>query len=234
MRTRSTSISMCLFLLAQAQVPLSLDSSFRTEIDTWYVSSVLPLTDGSLLASGVMRFPGELSDKRLVRLSADGHRDNSYNNSGLGQGKLTQWNSGLFYVGTAQTVRRILPSGFLDPGWTEMNLGPYFSSLQGGDYHVYPDGRLLMSGVHQLSDTARGFEGLYSLIWLSNTRYLDTTKTHRYCDGSIDYFKELPDGKFICSGGLTTYEGQPVNRVFRVQADGALDPTFNEIGRAHV
>jgi hypothetical protein len=49
-----------------------------------------------------------------------------------------------------------------------MNDGPYFASLQGGDYHVFPDGRVLMSGSHQLSDTIRGFVG-YEPIWFTNT-----------------------------------------------------------------
>ncbi|MBL7941009.1 MAG: T9SS type A sorting domain-containing protein [Flavobacteriales bacterium] len=107
-----------------------------------------------------------------------------------------------------------------------MNLGPYFSSLQGGDYHVFPDGRVLMSGAHVLSDTERGFEGLYSLIWFSNEGYLDTTRTHRYCDNVIYQFEQQPDGKFLCSGTMNSFEGQPVTRVFRVMPDGALDPSF--------
>jgi hypothetical protein len=44
---------------------------------------------------------------------------------------------------------------------------------------VYPDGSILMSGLHSLYDTARGFVGLYNLIWFTNTGHLDTTKTHR-------------------------------------------------------
>ncbi len=107
-----------------------------------------------------------------------------------------------------------------------MNLGRYFTSLQGGDYHVYPDGRVLMSGAHVLSDSIRGFEGLYSLIWFSNQGYLDTTRTHRLCNGVIYAIEEQPDGKFLCTGTMTTYEGQPVRRVFRVEADGTLDPSF--------
>ncbi|MEZ4756244.1 MAG: hypothetical protein R2817_05410 [Flavobacteriales bacterium] len=107
-----------------------------------------------------------------------------------------------------------------------MNLGRYFTSLQGGDYHVYPDGRVLMSGAHVLSDSIRGFEGLYSLIWFSNEGYLDTTRTHRQCNGVIYAIEEQPDGKFLCTGTMTTYEGQPVSRVFRVEAEGSLDTNF--------
>jgi hypothetical protein len=77
-------------VLAQAQVPFALDTTFRTEISTMannqYVASVLPLSDGKVLASGRMRFPGEFSNKSLVRLLPDGTRDETFNNSGWGGG----------------------------------------------------------------------------------------------------------------------------------------------------
>ncbi|MBK9276078.1 MAG: T9SS type A sorting domain-containing protein [Flavobacteriales bacterium] len=115
----------------------------------------------------------------------------------------------------------------MDTDFISLNAGPYFSTGQGGDYHVYPDGRVLMTGVHVLSDSIRGFEGFHSLVWFSNTGYLDTTATHRKCDNTIDLIHPLPDGKFLLSGWLNTYEGQPVGRIFRVHPDGALDSSFH-------
>jgi hypothetical protein len=84
-----------------------------------------------------------------------------------------------------------------------------------------------MSGAHVLRDSIRGFEGLYSLIWFSNTGYLDTTRTHRLCNGVIYAIAEQADGRILCTGTMTTYEGQPVSRVFRVEADGTLDPSYS-------
>ncbi|MBK9274656.1 MAG: T9SS type A sorting domain-containing protein [Flavobacteriales bacterium] len=212
---------------AQAQQPFDLDTNFRSAITERNVNSLLLEPDGKLVISGRMRFPEfPLSDRLLARLDVNGALDLSFNTSNLGGGKLTPWN-GAFYVGTAQTVRRILPGGTQDPTFIEMNLGPYFSSGQGGDYHVYPDGRVLMTGVHVLSDSIRGFEGFHSLVWFSNTGYLDTTATHRKCDGSIDFIHPLPDGKFLLSGIFTTYEGQPAGRIFRVHPDGGLDTSFS-------
>ncbi len=215
---------------SRPQQPFDLDATFRTEINTWYVSSILPLGDGKLIVSGQLKFPGDVDFYALARLNADGSEDASFNTSALGGGFLRPWVN-TFYVSTTQTVRRILPNGVQDPSFIEMNLGLYFSSLQGGDYHVYPDGRILMSGVHDLDDTARAFVGPYCLIWFSNTGYLDTTKTHRTCAGSLDFFRELPNGQFIGSLGnppnTASWEGQPTgSNVIRFNADGEWDPSF--------
>ena len=212
---------------AHPQLPFDVDTNFRTGIDRVYVSSVLPLADGTVILSGQMQLPGLASEKRTVKLNATGVLDPSYYASSLGTGRLTAWDNDLVYVASITTVRRLLPNGHLDPDFIEMNLGPYFGSVQGGDYHVFPDGRVLMSGAHILSDTQRGFEGLYNLIWFSNQGYLDTTRIHRYCDEVIFEIEEQPSGKFLCSGTMNSFEDQSVKRVFRVHSDGALDNSFD-------
>lgn len=212
---------------AQAQTPFSLDLDFRTEIDTWYVSSILPQDDGKVIISGQIRFndDGPIPFRSGARLFPDGTRDPSFASPAFMGGKLTKWEDRV-YQGNGQIVRRSWPDGSLDTEFIGMNLGPYFSSLQGGDYHVYPDGRVLMSGVHNLSDTVRGFTGLHCLVWFSNTGYLDTTKTHRKCLGALFNFRELPDGRFIGSGSTGTWDGQPASNIIRFHPDGELDTTF--------
>lgn len=207
------------------QAPFDLDASFRTELNKKYVSSMVVLEGGDLLLSGVLRWDGDAFDRGYVRVDPSGARVFPYPDFAPGGGRITPWNE-RYYIGNANIVRRIWANGSLDTEFISMNLGRYFLSLQGGDYHVYPDGRVLMSGAHVLSDSTRGFEGLYSLIWFSNTGYLDTTRTHRLCNGVIYAIEEQPDGKILCTGTMTTYEGQPVSRVFRVEADGELDPSF--------
>ena len=212
--------------MAWSQSPFGLDPSFETDMNSWYVSSVLPLMDRKVIVSGSMRFPGFTNDKLLARLDHQGTLDTIFYASSLGGGKLIPWNW-MYYVGTSQTVRRILPTGYLDPDWTEMNLGLYFSSLQGGDYHVFPGGHLLMSGAHILSDSIRGFEGLYNLIWFSNEGYLDTTRIHRQGNGVVYEFEQLFDGGFICTSNCSQFDGQPTDGwIFKVDSTGAIDTTF--------
>ncbi len=209
---------------AFAQVPFGLDTTFRTAIDTWYVSSIVPLADGDILLSGHMKFPGEVSERLLARLDASGQADLAFPAS-PGGGKLTAWDD-RYYVSVGLGVKRFWEDGLTDWDFNMAN-SAYWSPLQGGDYHVFPDGRVVITGAHMLSDSIRGFEGLYNLVWFSNTGYLDTTRTHRQCDGTIDRIVALSDGKFLCAGYMAEYEGTPVGRVIRLHPDGSLDTSFN-------
>jgi hypothetical protein len=208
-----------------AQQPFSLDTTFHTDIDKVYVSSVLPLEDGQLHVSGQMHFPDVSTDEILARLNPDGARDTSFPIDQFGGGKLTLWN-GKLYVGGAQIVKRSLLNGMPDPTWTQMNSYPQFVSGQGGDYHVFPDGRLLFTGSHGVFDPDHGFNGQYSLVWFSNTGWLDTTRIHRQTDGAIYHIAQLENGQFYCGGAFTQYEGNPAYALARVQPDGAYDPSF--------
>lgn len=212
---------------ATAQWSFVLDTTFRTVITQKNVNAAILLPDSGLFLSGRIRFPGDLSDRGGAKFLQDGSRDLTFPQFPLttGAGKIVPW-SGQFYV-SAAGVRRMTPGGLIDQSFITMNASPYFYSFTYGDYHVYADGAVLASGQHLLSDSTRGFVGFYDLIWFSNTGYLDTTKIHRQSNGIMWEFKELPDGKFICSCSCTQYEGHAVDKVFRVHPDGALDTTFH-------
>lgn len=207
-----------------------LDTSFVSAIVQRNANSLLLADDGRLVVSGIMRFSEELpaTDYSLARLNADGTWDQTFFTSGYGGGRLNAWQPDRFYVRGTYTPRRVWSATGQSDNSFAVGVGvvPYFLPTVGGDFHVYPDGSVVISGTHTLSDTARGFVGQYRLVWFSNEGYLDTTRTHRQANGPIWEFKELPDGKFICTCSCTQYEGQPVSRVFRVHADGSLDTTF--------
>lgn len=217
--------TMLLVATVMAQVPFALDTTFRTEIESQYMNSILVRPDNMVIVSGQIKFPGDLSFRSGALLNIDGTRNINFANVAHMSGKLTPWMDRI-YSGNGQIVRRQYLNGDLDPSFIQMNSGPYFSSLQGGDYHVYPDGRVLMSGAHSLSDTERGFVGLYNLIWFTNTGYLDTTRVHRKGNGVVSFFNELVDRGFICSSTCTQFDGEVVDWIFRVDSDGVPDTTF--------
>lgn len=223
-----------LWCTSMAQGPLALDSTFRCPFHDWYVNSALALNDGNVLLSGRIRLPSEFEQKTLVLVGPSGERVETFYNSGLGGGRITAWND-RYYVATTQTVRRILPSGHLDPDFAEMNSDPTFGSLQGGDYHVYPDGRVLLTGLHQIHEPD-GTSDFYSLIWFTDSGWVDHGIAPRQSNAPISRIKEEVDGQFICFYSGTEYEGQQTNgRIFRIHADGTLDTTLQSRvgGRAY-
>ena len=210
---------------AAAQVPFALDTTFRVECDTWYVASALPVEDGRVIISGQVKFEGDIYFRTGALLNSDGTRNTAFPDVAYMGGKLTRLNDWI-YSANGQVVRRQFMDGTLDDSFILMNTGPYFTSLQGGDYHVFPDGRVVMSGMHMLNDPVRGFVGDYNFIWFSNQGYLDTTRTHRNGNGALYDFIQLPDGKFIADYNGTVYDGRPTSGIQRMHPDGSLDTTF--------
>jgi hypothetical protein len=142
---------------AVAQQPFDLDLSFRTTIEEIYASSIALMPDGKLLVSGNMRFPQGIT-QYIARLHPDGSRDLDYPYVGAGGGKITPWED-RYYVSTAQTIRRLTPEDLLDQTFQHLNNSPYFSSFQGGDYHVYPDGSIVITGSHTVNVPDSGWGG---------------------------------------------------------------------------
>lgn len=142
---------------------------------------------------------------------------------------MVPWGEDMFYVENGNGLRRFWLDGTRDTTFQNPP-DPRLSGGQGGDFHVFPDGRLLIAGNHWLRDTVRGFLGWqYGLVWLNSDGSLDTTRIHRSIGGpfgAMEHIRQMPDGKFMCSGGSGQFEGVPVQGMFRVHSDGSLDTTF--------
>ncbi len=52
-------------------------------------------------------------------------------------------------------------------------------------------------------------------------------QTNSYAWKWVNQIQALPDGKILALGGFNTYNGVPVGKLVRLNADGSLDPTFN-------
>jgi len=224
-----TLIAVATALVATAawpQQPFNLDPNFRFNAQSKGIESILPLPDGDVIISGQIELPGEWPIERSgIRLHADGSLNTELTYGYMG-GKITRWQD-RFYCGNGQVIRRLLITGELDTSYIPMSHAPYFDMMQGGDYYVFPDGRVLVSGLHLLLDSVRGYVGLYGLIWFTAQGYLDTTRVHRRANAAIFTLFPLPDGKFLCSGYTSVFEGHALpSTAFRVLPDGTLDTTF--------
>ncbi len=211
---------------AEAQQPFELDPSFRTDIQKINVRGVVPLEDGKVIVSGQLYFGTSNTMKGGARLYSNGVQDPLFAPVPNMGGKLVRWQDKI-YSGNGDIVRRVTLDGYNDPDFIMMNSDPLFSSLQGADYHVYPDGSLVITGLHSLYDTLHNHVGFHGLIWFDNTGHVDTTKNHRRSSASTGTIQQLPDGKFMLSCICTQYDGRPTYRGMRIHADGALDTTFS-------
>ena len=221
---------------AAAQLPLSVDTTFRAGLPSQNVYSVLPLADGKVIISGQLQFSDLPNQRAGARLLPNGLRDPSFNQGFLPMGgKLTAW-SNKYYSGNGQGLRRFLMNGSIDTDFNFIGQWQQISALQGGDYHVYSDGSVLLGGYYDIIDPAHGYyQGVgYNLAWITAEGRLDTTRTHRTGNGAVFGIKEYPagtagglGGKFLVHQWGTQYEGQPVSKVIRVHADGSLDNSFN-------
>jgi len=223
------------------QQPFMLQPGFQAsqlgifQVSSPGVGSILPMPDGGAIISGFFNLSGQPAAVRtLIRITSYGLRDLSFQGAGGvdggagGGGWIKPWGD-MMYVGSGGgLIRRFtLTGGILDPSFEMGEDFTLWQPVQDGDYHVYPDGSFVMSGAHFLSDTVNGFQGVYSLIWFTNTGHLDQTRQHRWCNGVIYEIEQQPDGKFLCTGTASEYEGMPIPQTFRVHPDGTLDTTFD-------
>jgi uncharacterized delta-60 repeat protein len=230
--TRYTTVAVLLVgaATAVAQQPFDLDPSFRTTIQSINVIDIALMNDGSILVSGRVRFTNNTLDPVMgsVRLFADGSRDAQFPTFPWtnGGGKIVHWND-VFYIDAAGLPRRLHANGLIDQSFQHLNNNaPLFSSFQGGDYHVYPDGSVVITGSHTVNVPDSGWVGSHHMIWFNNDGTLDLTRRPRKGNGAIYRIVPQPDGKFLLSGAANMWEGVPKPNIFRVHADGTLDTSF--------
>jgi len=210
-----------------AQGVFRLDTTFRTTLEARNIVDALVLPDGDVVVSGAMRYASDPFGQLRggLRLNPDGSRELlNFPEVAFMGGMIVPWEDRV-YVGSASTMRRFYPDDFTqDPTFQASD--PLMFPFQSGQFHVYPDGSVVMTGVHDLVDAAHGFVGSYELVWLTATGRLDTTKIHRNTNGYLRTLKQTHDGRFMLFGSGTLYDGHPVPRVLRVLPDGAWDSTF--------
>ncbi|MBS0031559.1 IPT/TIG domain-containing protein [Chitinophaga sp. 22321] len=146
--------------------------------------------------------------------------------------------------GTLAADKIILPSG------KDLTVSKLKGGISGsvGNLHVQADGGILLTGsfrfyvqpnfqltsslgldsVHLDSIQVNGMVRLTPDGGLDSTYNYDLVK-HMGKEGPNGFINRsilLPDGKMLIAGNFTKYNGQTVNRIARLNADGSLDPTF--------
>src|SRR5689334_12016668 len=89
---------------------------------------------------------------------------------------------------------------------------------------VQPDGKIIIVGVFQQVNGTR----TNGIARLNADGTLDTSFNPG--TGSSSAIRTLalqPDGKIIVAGAFTTFNGQTVNRIVRLNSNGSIDSSFN-------
>lgn len=197
-----------------------------------YFTKVAVQADGKLLCSGQFTQYNGTSCANLIRLTADGLYDTTFNTGGAGlvgtvnviviqpNGKILIGGELYSYNGTSvQNVIRLNVDGSLDVSFG-VTIG------QGNLNTVYalalrPDGKLYIAG--KFNNT--------SVVRVDANGATDTTFTLLenafIAQGNIYSLGLQSDGKIILGGGFTSYGATSRNRILRLNTDGSLDAAFD-------
>ena len=217
-----------------AQVPLSLDTSFRcTRFFNGELLDNLPLPDGSIVATGYYTYLDNCCTepyKWWFRIMSNGEIDEAwpaYSASVL----IHPFGPYYYFSGMNLPGRSFKIDGERDQSYSvsgSNNPHPDLNYGNNGGIHVQADGGVLFTGDHhiaqQLGPNAPGY---YSLMRLNPDATLDSTYHFRKTDGVIWTIVPTTQGRFLLSGVYNTYEGLPEGRIMRIWPDGSLDSSFH-------
>ncbi|RZJ58633.1 MAG: hypothetical protein EOO45_26650, partial [Flavobacterium sp.] len=126
-----------------------------------------------------------------------------------------------FGLTSTKYIARLNADGSLDASFTSGA-----GSIDGGyiaSTALQPDGKIVAGGAFTVYDgTAAG-----NITRLTANGGLDSTfNTGSGADGLIEKVVLQPDGKIIAVGAFTSFNGQPANRIVRLNSDGSIDTSF--------
>ena len=184
--------------------------------------------DGKIIVTGDFTVYNVNYARRIIRLNADGTTDNTFAAIGfsdavfacklLPNGKILAGGKLLSFNGS--NVSRVILINA--DGTRDASFSP---SVQGivYDLAVQDDGKIILSGDFDfVNGVARK-----NLARLNADGTLDAT-----FDAGVSSNQAVTntivqsDGKIICTGVFTQFNGQPANRITRVNSDGTVDNTF--------
>ncbi len=217
-----------------AQVPLTLDTSFRcTRIIYPGLSDALPLANGSVVVGGSFMISGvgPINDRNLLKLLPNGAIDETWAIESGGEGSIYPHYPYYYSAQSGVPVRFLQSTGAFSVGWSVGGANYPYPNLNignGGDIYVQADGKILCTGDHLLNNQwGINASGHYSLLRVNPDATLDSTYRYRQTDGTIWTLVPTTEGRFLLSGEYNTYEGLPEGRILRIWPDGSLDSTFH-------
>ena len=209
------------------------DTSFN--IGTGFSSTVIFIaiqSDKKVICGGSFTAYQGVSANRIVRLNTDGSIDASFN---IGTGLDNTVNSiaiqsdgrilvvGVFttYQGiSANRIIRLNADGSID---STFFVGIGFSNAV-RTIVIQSDGKLLCGGLF-IRYQGQPVNRIIKLN--SNSTIDDSFNVGSGFNNTVDSIAVQLDGKVICGGSFTAYQGVSANRIVRLNTDGSIDASFN-------
>jgi uncharacterized delta-60 repeat protein len=214
------------------------DTTFT--IGTGFDNSVWAIamqSDAKIVCGGQFTTFNGATVNRIVRLNSDGTRDTIFTtNTGTASigtveaiaiqsdGKLVIIGSFTTFNGaTVNRIVRLNSDGTRDTAFTT-NTGTGFEATP-FSVAIQSDGKIIIGGVYQ------GFNGttVNRIVRLNSDGTRDTsftTNTGTAFNGLVFSIAIQSDGKIVCGGSFTTFNGATVNRIVRLNSDGTRDTAF--------
>ena len=120
-----------------------------------------------------------------------------------------------------------LTPAFIDANFKPVLGGGVGISAPANRTIVLPDGKILVAGNFQLANNV----SRNGIARFNPDGTLDTTfNTKSGATAAINAVGVQSNGKIIIGGAFTSYAGQTVGFIARLEADGGFDATFNSAG----
>ncbi len=235
-----------------AQAPGSLDPTFNPTdvghgkwdglstgngINDAQLYCAVPMVDGRMVLGGIFYWDDATSRRVITRILPDGALDTTFVpasiNGGWVNALAVRPDNKVFAAGNFDLVGGVAHGGLLlfnedgtiDPGF---NIGTGFSTgttinADVNELVLQPDGKLICSGNWLTLDG----DTVPRVVRLMPDGQLDPTfNVGSASNGNINDMRLQPDGRLLCAGGFTTFNGIPHNGIARLNADGSLDTGF--------
>jgi uncharacterized delta-60 repeat protein len=216
----------------------TLDVLFTTTTDNT-VTSIKVLQDQRILVCGAFNTVNGQGRSKLVCLLADGTIDTSFHyGSGFSGGtspsyynvqSIEQQSDGKILVAGEFTQYDATGAGHIIRLNTDGTIDSSFNSTAGANsYGIYkvmcqPDGKILAAG----SFTTYNNVAAGNIVRLNPDGTIDNTFSNSPGANLLIRSMALqPDGKVVCGGAFTTYNGVTQPRLVRLEANGQIDSTF--------
>ena len=218
------------------------DTDFTTNTGTAFnntVQSIAIQTDGKIIVGGNFTSALGVQVERIARLNADGTLDTSFS-----ENVANAANNSVISI-AVQSDQRILVGGSFST-WQNAVIGrivrlnsdgnldydtDFFSNIVNAANNtintiaIQSDQRILVGG----SFTAFNDVTINRIVRLNSDGTTDTTFAENIGTGFNTIVQSIAiqsDGKIICGGTFTTFNGVTVNHIVRLNADGTRDTDF--------